>query len=52
VGVPTISKWGKGGEKEVKSHKEILLFCDINSFYSGMTNNMVSERGYHAKRNL
>jgi hypothetical protein len=24
VGVPTISKWGK----EIKSHKEILLFCD------------------------
>jgi hypothetical protein len=24
------------GAKEVKSHKEILLFCDLNSIYSGI----------------
>jgi hypothetical protein len=24
------------GQKKVKSHKEILLFCDLNSIYSGI----------------
>jgi hypothetical protein len=24
------------GQKEVKSHKEISLFCDLNSIYSGI----------------
>jgi hypothetical protein len=24
------------GAKEVKSHKEILLFCNLNSIYSGI----------------
>jgi hypothetical protein len=24
------------GAKEVKSHKEISLFCDLNSIYSGI----------------
>jgi hypothetical protein len=24
------------GQKEVKSHKEISLFCDLNSIYGGI----------------
>jgi hypothetical protein len=24
------------GQKKVKSHKEISLFCDLNSIYSGI----------------